>query len=982
MSLKCCELRQPVLAQAINNNPIPAPRLPTSMSTYQLMAMENNPKRAREEKSSMGRMGWRHLVGKMLYFLRGMGSFAATMLKPLAKKEVVIPAPPSQWDRNFTPSHGKVMNLSDLSSETSWDVASMASMTSMTPSSSPPTIPRQPTPSKGPGHLLTPTLLPQGEDQPHGQPDGEELPPSLLALSSPGPVRLLPMDRQAAPDPSRVPEVQEAPWGDARVIHRCSTRDVPSQQDLTQRNQCIPDPGNLHDVQQGARAPEDRARPQEGEGEDEQEVGEDHLPPEPSTRTISPDRRAGPGDPTVWRSGGGRHLDQSEETMTGMKEKEVGAMTNRRQERLLRQAKAALGETSILWQNLMTCLQSPKVTDTSLWDVFQCTVDSRKLDDWGPCKIRRLANTLGLPKKRAKMAAEVFNPKRFSPRTKKFGLHPGKAFDLELGHDLLQEGSRRTVRQYIKTQKPGLVCVSPPCTLMSMMQNLNKPYRERNPEKQKEFDRHLLQAKLLLRFAIEICQEVHRYGGTFLFEHPWTSKAWQEPCMQDLYNDPRVFLVNGDQCCFQLRSPEGDLHRKPTGWMTNNQTIAYALDRRCDQQHQHRAIEGSYHGVLRSKHAGIYPNTLVDEILQSYRKSLVEKEQNTMEIDNIELYRSADLIKETYDVDMMWNEMDYVEDHECFATGKHQDLPDLPELSHDEPPDQPGGDDEGGPKEGGSKEEEPKALPLEKNMTLERLVRRAHSGLGHIGNERLASILKQAKASPEAVRIAKNLTCPTCQQHKRVDNPRKAAPPRELQPNTVVGVDTVWLPGVEVNGKKKMALNCICWSTRFQLMIPLSNHTPKGAATAFFQWIRVFGPPSRIYCDLGREFKTEFQNMASQNDIYLDPGALEAPTQRSKTERAGKTFKEVLSKTFMETGATTWEEWREAVCVVNATINRLTNKSGYSPMQRMVGRNPRLPGSLLSKGVDDYGSSSRYRVGDRQVQRAMNLRREAAIAYH
>ena len=36
-------------------------------------------------------------------------------------------------------------------------------------------------------------------------------------------------------------------------------------------------------------------------------------------------------------------------------------------------------------------------------------------------------------------------------------------------------------------------------------------------------------------------------------------------------------------------------------------------------------------------------------------------------------------------------------------------------------------------------------------------------------------------------------------------------------------------------GKLKMALNCICWNTRFQLMIPLKNHTPQAACKAFYQ---------------------------------------------------------------------------------------------------------------------------------------------------
>ena len=295
---------------------------------------------------------------------------------------------------------------------------------------------------------------------------------------------------------------------------------------------------------------------------------------------------------------------------------------------------------------------------------------------------------------------------------------------------------------------------------------------------------------------------------------------------------------------------------------------------------------------------------------------------------------------------------------------EEEQLP-LPLESGDNPAESPG---------------EVRSLPLEESMSLENLVRRAHCGLGHIGNERLASILRHAKARPEAIQIAKKLVCSVCLQHKRVDGARKGAPPRNLDSNQIVGVDTVWLPGYHQSGKLKTALTCVCWSTRFQLMIPLSDHTPHGTRKAFYQWIRIFAPPDRVYCDLGSEFKAVFEEMAEQPDFELDPGSPEAPTPRAITERAGKTFEEILSKSLMHTGCSSWDEWRTAVDVVNATVSRLFNKSGFSPSQRMLGFNPGLPGALLSGGQEDHGSASRF--VDQQVQRSVELRKQAAIAFH
>ncbi|CAK9028969.1 unnamed protein product [Durusdinium trenchii] len=137
-----------------------------------------------------------------------------------------------------------------------------------------------------------------------------------------------------------------------------------------------------------------------------------------------------------------------------------------------------------------------------------------------------------------------------------------------------------------------------------------------------------------------------------------------------------------------------------------------------------------------------------------------------------------------------------------------------------------------------------------------------------------------------------------------------------------------------------------------------------------------------IYCDLGKEFKGHFELMADQNDIYLDPGSLEMPTQRAITERAGRSFKEVLPKTLMEAGCSSWDEWHLIVDEVNATMNRLSNKSGFSPIQRMLGYSPRLPGGIFQGGEGSIGVMSRYHAGDAQVQRSTDIRTQAAVAFH
>jgi hypothetical protein len=153
-----------------------------------------------------------------------------------------------------------------------------------------------------------------------------------------------------------------------------------------------------------------------------------------------------------------------------------------------------------------------------------------------------LAGVLDKDVKQAKVVAEVFNPGRFLKDSPKHRLIPGQAFDLDLGNDLLKVGARREVRRYVQDVKPGLVVISPPCTMFSIMQNMNhKRNRKRGQAHARFVFQKLCEAKVLLRFGEEIAETVMSYGGIFVFEHPLTSKAWEEPELQRLMLKDNVF---------------------------------------------------------------------------------------------------------------------------------------------------------------------------------------------------------------------------------------------------------------------------------------------------------------------------------------------------------------------------------------------------------------------------------------------------------
>ena len=109
-----------------------------------------------------------------------------------------------------------------------------------------------------------------------------------------------------------------------------------------------------------------------------------------------------------------------------------------------------------------------------------------------------------------------------------------------------------------------------------------------------------------------------------MFENPLTSRAWLEQEVQQLMDLEEVILVATDQCRFDLRSIDGGLHKKPTGFLTNSPNIAEQLSKRCDGSHEHGVILGNNKGGNRARQAQAYPRLLVDAILRGYRQQLNE----------------------------------------------------------------------------------------------------------------------------------------------------------------------------------------------------------------------------------------------------------------------------------------------------------------------------------------------------------------------
>lgn len=130
--------------------------------------------------------------------------------------------------------------------------------------------------------------------------------------------------------------------------------------------------------------------------------------------------------------------------------------------------------------------------------------------------------------------------------------------------------------------------------------------------------------------------------------------------------------------------------------------------------------------------------------------------------------------------------------------------------------------------------------------------------------------------------------------------------------------------------------------------------------------------------DQGREFVGPFARKATEHGCLVKVIGARAPWQQGRTERHGGLAKEVFVKLLEEVGPVSPEEWRTCIYAVEAAKNRLYNRSGFSPAQRQIGANIRLPGTLASD--DNLDPALMVHSAGEEVRRMLQIRQAAMEA--
>ena len=633
------------------------------------------------------------------------------------------------------------------------------------------------------------------------------------------------------------------------------------------------------------------------------------------------------------------------------------------------------------------------------------------------------------------VVSEVFSPPRVSNAAAKLGMSKGTAFDLITGYDLTDHGDKRRCMQQLEAEDPDLLVLCPPCGPFSSLQEWNYP--RMNPKKAFVM---LAEGIEHVELAMKLFEWQVRRGRLALFEHPTTSKAWHESAVKRVLSLPGVRRVRGDQCMYGLQVGGGS-NKKSTDFMVNGDKMEEYLSKRCDGGHQHvpllhglaRHAQEYPHKLCVAMVKGAFEDKQKNEKAKPTGEDLerwarcsgwqrAERGEWVLSTPSATRFKGGGRVAPAADFpwrsSWVWDEQGWKE-LESRVLWEPQRADRLPggvapvlvtifhpreiEVFAQENAGEPDLDDEieaeeqtAEAREGRVTREMPVAGDEEQSHAADdlsgevpdrglterdkKMVKELHSKMGHPANADFSRMLRLARARTPVWRYAqKEFECDICKGQQRPKAARPSVPPACLAPGQVVGVDVVFFPGVNPR-EAQPVLNIIDWGSCYQMLEPLDSKSSAAAWSAFQRsWMRTFGVPQIIVCDQGREFLGSFAEKLMQMGCAHKTIGARAPWQQGRTERHGGLAKLVFLKLREEDPPSNLEEWKACIFAVEAAKNRMYHKSGFSPAQRQLGENVRLPGTLGSDDV--YDPALLVAGAGEQVWRILEMRRKAMEAF-
>ena len=514
------------------------------------------------------------------------------------------------------------------------------------------------------------------------------------------------------------------------------------------------------------------------------------------------------------------------------------------------------------------------------------------------------------------LVQEVFSPPRFKTAVEEKGFK-GHSFDLVNGFDLSTRADRKRVEKSLETEPPELLVLCPPCTDEGGWFHLNSTRWERW-----EYLRRVARSRSFIRWCCKLFREQLARGKRAVFEHPTGAKTWSYAEVQSLCRKHHTVKLH--MCRYGMQLPGSDnLIRKSTRLLVSHDDMQ-ELAKLCPgppEHETHDTVKGSWPGVPSvSKYVSRYPPQFVEAVLNTVPAYRNHQPSEVLIVENDDLGPTQ------------WSQVDAVAQ--------------LMDKSDDE---------------------------------LKPVLMKLHKNLGHPPNHDLVRVLKNSQASDQAIRLAKELTCPICESQRKPSVPLPAQPRKISEVNQQVGLDIKHLRGWLPNQKIK-ALNLVDYASGFQKMIPFFVTETSAVIRQLFQehWVTWLGPPKDLILDSAKTNLGE--GMAGPTELQgtnVRPIAAGAHWQLGKVESHGGWFARVLDKLVEEFHPQNREDWLQ--CVHHAHIkNQMLQNHGFSPHQFVFGKNPHVPEDLLSEPLNVISATAS--LTEQGLARAQAMRTAARQA--
>ena len=553
-----------------------------------------------------------------------------------------------------------------------------------------------------------------------------------------------------------------------------------------------------------------------------------------------------------------------------------------------------------------------------------------------------------MPSLKKPLVGEVYtNSQRVLREAQRRGHNVGPPMSLESGWNFLEAKDRKRALEWVREHEPFMLVLAFPCNFWTQLLELNPP---------KDPEGHFLRGLTLLRFALELAEEQIKHGRHYMLENPAGSKAWKLDEVRRWLTKFEALVVKFDQCQFGLRCAlSGLLHMKPTLVATSSQAVASKfLNKRCKRDHQHAQVIG---GSRITSPAGRYPVKMASAIVQG------AEEQFEWDV----RHRSGLWANEAHALEDGDDGLDDLE--EGLDRAIEEDTPAGP---------QPGeGAFEFIHEESGSDVEVPG--DIQTSSAVQQAAKRLHENTGHRSRKRLARALAISGASTEAIAAAKRLKCSVCDERKRAKPPKPASLPVPKDVNDQVHIDLFHV--YDAAETKHTVVHMTDFSSRYQMAAMLETKATSEVVAFIKQnWLPLLGPPRVLVCDHGREFVShEFETFCAGLGIYVYFTGIGAPWQNGVAERSGGSLKAILGAVIAAHSVIGMSEMKNVLGEATMAYNMDVGDSGFSPLQVVTGRQPRLQGDVLG-GIQQRLSEHSLISSSTSMARSLAMRETAKLA--